>query len=910
MKSIALDDYIKGKKGQITIFIIIGIIILLSVITIIYIRSRVVKEELEVGVEEATEVPDWAREVRPFVEKCIQDIAIKAFKKIGEHGGYIDFEDFYLSGSFFNINPGNPTESDAVSFSTKSKAPVAYWWYMTTPNECNDCTVSSIDPSLEFIEQQVNQYMNRELPPCLNDFKVFREMGFQFEAGNPDTDTTINLNTVDVTVNRPTEIKLGDKTVSINKFKVILDLDFYHNYMAAALIAYHQTTEMFLEDILMHLVSIYSSVPDSKKIPPIAWIDNKESIVTWKKSDVKKRIIQDLLSSNIPLLQVNNTKSPTRLSSSDPMLQGLYDIMFLDALPEGFENMDINFLYNPDWEIHFDITPSSGDILKPLTTKTDDTGIGFFPTVTTNFYEFFYDLSFPVIIVIKDDSSLRKYGEEGYKFVFALEANIRDNKNLYLWNQGKGTIGPIDYSGVSFSLKNTVTNATACLQVNGTNKWKCPRDNQIYDNMGLCVDSCQTQTTFILDPTLTPSLICDYEQRISKDITIKTFDARTNAPLSDVPIIFGCGNYRKCPMEATDESGIYISPFPICIGDGYLKLDKEGYMSKYVADVSIGPDTSTTYDVYLEPIREKQIEAVYINVTNLFRIKRKLYSQTGSSILDELYYKTVQTMPFGPPIITHHGILGEMYYGNSNSAQKNQILSHGTKIDNARDSIRGIEYYHQVDKSKIIEATHAARDAADYTWSLVNSGSVSLGEPYRSQLQNHFIWLNKEIENIQFLKGSEVYNTVNINSYRNNAHSLREKEAITISYQKIKENAYEQNLPSVITEVRYGETTTISLVPGTYEINMIFRDDKGFIIPAQGAYPEVDYTPAMLGGAELNNKTGLWTINKAELDSKNKVRFYFFRIDAPENIEELGEIGTTADYSKLYRPYIEPEFLP
>ncbi len=908
MRSSLSDSYIKGKKAQVTLFIIVGIIILFSVISFIYLRNRTVKEDLEVGVEEASEIPSWAKEVESFIEACIRDTAIKAFKQIGEHGGYIDFEDYTLSESYFNIDIDNPTESDAVSLSTKTKAPTAYWLYMATPNNCEDCIVTSLDPSLPFIEQQVNRYINRELPSCINNFSVFRSMGFRFETGDISTTTKINLNNVDITVERPTEIMLGDRRASINALKATLDLDFYHNYMAAALIAYHQTTSRFLEDILMHLISVYSSTPNSEKIPPISWIDSKGTVETWKKEDVKERITESLLGSNIPMIQINKTKSATRVQSSDPLLQGLYDTMFLDFLPDGFENLEIKFLYNPDWEIYFDITPSSGDTLKPVTTKTDDSGLGFFPTVTTNFYEFYYDVSFPVIVIIKDRSSLTTRDAEGYSFMFALEANVRGNKNLYFWNQGQGTT-KLDYGEVRIDLKNTNVNATACSKINNS-RWICPLNNQVYTDLMECSNDCQKRTTSTINPALTPSLFCDYEQRISGNITMNTFDARTNGPLKEVQITFGCGNYRKCPMESTDDNGFYKSKFPICIGDGYLVLEKEGYLSGYVSSISTQEDTPSTYNVYLEPIREKQVEAVYINITNLFRIKRRLYSKTGNNILDDLYYETrpstIIVWPPSPIIAWGNGILKEVYAKSPNS----EIAQHTQKVLYARNLIKDNEYYHQLNVSKVIDAAYIAQDAAESAWELVNSGAITLNEPYRSQLRQDFIWLNKEIENMQFLRGSEPYQQSNINYYRTKATPLKEGDIATISYQKVKENIYEQNLPKTTVQAEYGNGASISLVPGTYSVNIILRNNNGVIIPAQGIYPQVNYTPALIGGAELNNQTGLWTISKTQLDSNNKIRFYFFKIDDPEHTEDLSELAAIANYSKRYRAYIEPEFLP
>ncbi|MBW2974471.1 hypothetical protein KY366_02020 [Candidatus Woesearchaeota archaeon] len=938
MGNIFQKEYFKEKKGQVTVFIIIGIIILLSATTVIYIRNRTIEEKTAVEVEEAI-IPDWAGEVEPFVERCIQDIAIKAFKKIGEHGGYIDFEDLYLSGSSFDIDKDNPTESDAVSFSTETQDPVAYWWYMESPNNCHECDLTSIDPPFDYIEGQVNRYMNRELPLCLNDFETFKKRGFEIDAGETDTGTKINLNTVDVTVKRPTEIKLGDKKANIDTFKVTLDLDFNQDYIAASLIAYSQINTMFMEDLLMHYITVYTLEPDPKKIPPTSSMDHREVPVTWKKEDVKKRVRNDLLGSYIAMLQVDKTKSAVRLLSPDPDEQGLYDVTYLDILPEGFEELEVDFLYNPAWNMYFNIRPGS-ETLKPLTTRTNDGGLGLLSSpITTNFYEFFYDISFPVIVLIKDNSSLKRYGEDGYLFRFALEVNIRDNKNMHLWKQEEGTIGPMDYSGVSLSLQNTQIDAEACTEVEGTEKWKCPIDNEVYDEMIECADSCRTETEEIIDPTAIPTLFCDYEQRISKDITIKTFDAKTKDPIPDVLITFGCGNYRKCPMEATDENGIYTSPFPICIGDGYIKLEKGGYMARYLDRISISPDTSASYSAELEPIREKEIEVVYINVTNLFRIKRMLYTKSGNNILNGLYNETPH-VDSGESLDYRirewgHGTLKNLYvtayhydiYSHEldlNQADidliKDKLKNHIENTVDSRISIKEIEHHHDVDRTDVVKATKDAMEAVEYALSISKNPMIQpeeqrdllpISSTDRTKLEDYHKILKKELENIQFIKDYDLVSDSNIEEHRNKANPLKEGESVTIAYQKIKESIYEQNIPSVLVQAEYGGSSKIRLVPGRYNISMMFMDDKGFVIPAQGDYLEIDYTPAMIEGGELTTKTRAWDVEKTKLDSNNKIRFYFIRIDTPEEMEDMtGEFGMIEEYSRRYRAYIEPEFLP
>jgi len=44
----------------------------------------------------------------------------------------------------------------------------------------------------------------------------------------------------------------------------------------------------------------------------------------------------------------------------------------------------------------------------------------------------------------------------------------------------------------------------------------------------------------------TKNIFCEDTQKQSGEIKVKTYDAMTNKPLSDVVLTYGCGNYVSC----------------------------------------------------------------------------------------------------------------------------------------------------------------------------------------------------------------------------------------------------------------------------------------------------------------------------------------------------------------------------
>ena len=60
------------KRGQITIFIILGIIILIALVTFFYIRSTAIERKLRPEIIPAiTEIPSEVRPIRLFIQKNV-----------------------------------------------------------------------------------------------------------------------------------------------------------------------------------------------------------------------------------------------------------------------------------------------------------------------------------------------------------------------------------------------------------------------------------------------------------------------------------------------------------------------------------------------------------------------------------------------------------------------------------------------------------------------------------------------------------------------------------------------------------------------------------------------------------------------------------------------------------------------
>jgi len=929
------------KKAQVTLFIIIGIVILLGVITVIYISSQRTKVT-EGEIIRIQDVPVSFRPIVNYATKCLEDTAVIAFKKIGEHGGYIDPDDIYLSERAFSIEQ-DPTESDALHLGDQD---VVYWWYMESQNNCIDCTWSSLIPTIGEIEDQVDRYIEREMRNCIAGFRTFTDQGFEVTEENIEATTTINEQDVQIALKYPLKVKRGDAEFEISNFGVTLNLRFTDVYSLALGTTIEQMNKQYLEEIILHLISLYSYNLDPNLIPPIFASTTSNNIITWRKDKVHESLKKEVLP-HLMETQIKNTRDAVRITAENPLEQGAYDLMFLDLFGQKeFPHMSANFLYASEWPIHFRISPpTNGNILEP-TVHDQDYVLGIVPSTQFNTYEFFYDLAIPLLITIKDDKSLTDVGEAGYTFMFALEANIRDNKVMQEIMQGRGTQGPVDYSQVLFSYNDVDTSQGNCTAKNP--RWTCPADGKKFTNSATCssscnditcprsytswecddgnsfnseadcVASCTSQTDQRVTQSTTKSLSCEIYQ--SGDIEVNVNDRRSTEKIEDVAIRFRCGNDKQCPIGSTNSTGSYTSRFPLCIGDGFLTLEKEGYVTKVHDPFSINRDESKTINVELEPLKSIEVEAVYINVTNLFRIKRKLVTLDNHIV--DLVEDAITTHIWIPPL----NYLLPFPDDKLSKSEANTILKDiKPPRATAKNLTKDIKYAYQTNRT-IVRATKLIKKATTGAYNLAKeiidnpnyidaiigrdfTGNINIDNNVLSTLQEDIRWLDKELENIEFLEDNELVSTQNIQKYRNQAKKIKSREQAIISATKKKDTQYEQNLPLPEVIIEGSSTSDIELVPGIYEVNIKFMDLNGMTLPNPGGGVK-HYPIALLGGAEINNITRYWIVDEDELYNNNKVRFYFLKTDKPRDTEEFQDIDNIEERSKRYREFIEPEFLP
>jgi uncharacterized protein YpmB len=77
------------KKAQITIFIIIGIVILVIAISLIYFSGHIKEKEAEAETIKTQKIPSDLEPLVNYIEACIEDAAKDGIFLLGKQGGAI-----------------------------------------------------------------------------------------------------------------------------------------------------------------------------------------------------------------------------------------------------------------------------------------------------------------------------------------------------------------------------------------------------------------------------------------------------------------------------------------------------------------------------------------------------------------------------------------------------------------------------------------------------------------------------------------------------------------------------------------------------------------------------------------------------------------------------------------------------
>ncbi len=185
--------FARNTKGQVTIFIIIGIVIIAIIGGIVLFSGSETKSELETIVDETTSEVKQTNDLTPFVEDCMKKTLVPGIYLIG------------VQGIIFTNDPHEllHTEQSSVAYGVKN---------------------TEILITKERYQEQLSQYMDESLNECLQDFAAFQTRGIEIETKSPKTSVIIQKNKVVADLKYPIKTKVGSTSRTYDQFIITVPI--------------------------------------------------------------------------------------------------------------------------------------------------------------------------------------------------------------------------------------------------------------------------------------------------------------------------------------------------------------------------------------------------------------------------------------------------------------------------------------------------------------------------------------------------------------------------------------------------------------------------------------------------------------------------------------------------------------
>ncbi len=377
------------RKGQVTAFIILGILIVAVVGAAFYFRNQLIRSSFQSDRERAAIVPDQIRPVKLYIDHCLETVSNEAVDLAGFQGGYIELPEDNLPST--SANPF----SNKLKLSKGSSASVAYWSYKTA----NGVRVTDI-PDQENIEESISSYITVNLNDCLNDLSSFEDQGYNITRnGIGNVDVRMLDNNVEVIVEQPIIIRYKDIDLTINKHYADVQKPLGRFYDLAKQLADNEENTYFLEEKTIDMLVVHDELPYSDT-------DFSCSPRIWSKSQVE-RDLKDIIQDNIIALRVRDSNYQLADDAN-----GYFELEELDGR---YQDASIRFRYSKDWPTQLEIEPSDGELLKGQNLN-QDTGNDLEGFLTSLFcisdYHFVYDIKYPVLVTFSNGDYIFQYATQ------------------------------------------------------------------------------------------------------------------------------------------------------------------------------------------------------------------------------------------------------------------------------------------------------------------------------------------------------------------------------------------------------------------------------------------------------------------------------------------------------------------
>ncbi len=357
----------KNKKAQLTVFIILGLFILIGTGVFMYFTSEIYKYG---------NIPEQFIPVAKYVEQCAEDVTLQGIFQVGMNGGYV-----------------YPQENDAAFLD--AGFPAVYWHQ------------NGLDHSVTItqLELGLKKYVADNLQECISNFEPFSDQ-FDFRD-QPEENVTVTLdvskNLVEVEVTLPVIISDGSQTATLPVISTEIENSIGNKLFLAYQLMKTENEDGFLEFYTNEIIAASDWLP-------YEGFDFTCKPKRWS-IDEMRSYIQTAIAVNFQFIMIEGTSYE---ETGDPYYDNIYKV---DIGASGVSGLKVRTTYNPLWGMNLDVHPNRNGIVTDVKMVGNTIAL---PCI--HVYHHKYTTEFPVLFEIVDEDSTE------YPFFFATPVIMKRNE--------------------------------------------------------------------------------------------------------------------------------------------------------------------------------------------------------------------------------------------------------------------------------------------------------------------------------------------------------------------------------------------------------------------------------------------------------------------------------------------------
>ena len=392
------------KKSQLTIFIVFGIILVLTSVFMIFIFDIKLFE---------TEKSKLENSVIKIVNDCSYDISKRGIFFLSLRGGFLEISREILVDPRKYVKMG-----DTIPLWDSSR---------------------NFYPTISSMENELEIFIEEDLTNCIRSNMIQFDNILEYELGDlAESDVEIFDEEILIRVNFPIRFWQvnSNEVIELETFSNTLEDEKLGKLYELSLKIYNKNSqEKFLEDLILDQILTASDYSKRESMPTEGLIFSCIPRV-WTKAELKKNLAR-LNNLNFKFLQFENTYPKDEILNSlqNEEWKQYYRNFYTIDVDANRNNRDLDVeVLMPSVEItsnegilqkypfsKFEVSPSSGELVKPIDFKIESLKIS---APCVQIYGHRYDLEYPLIVSIKDTKT-------SSFFQFPIKIQIENNYPKY-----------------------------------------------------------------------------------------------------------------------------------------------------------------------------------------------------------------------------------------------------------------------------------------------------------------------------------------------------------------------------------------------------------------------------------------------------------------------------------------------